>query len=137
MNRPKDMETEFFTLMASLLLEKDNDTPFRLSEQEDALKSLECSKPELGRWVRDCDFPFLMETLMLEESVFAQEFPGAKLTFEDRKELSNALELHCETCNYCHRKRAYDLEWQSRVSKVFAENKQTIGQAIARARSKK
>lgn len=137
MNRPKDMEDDLFKLLGSFLMKQHDDTPFRLSAQRDALKELVCERPEIRRWLRDWDFPFLMETLMLDDSVFRREFPGAQSTAEDRKELLNALELHCETCDYCGRKRAYDLEWQLRVRGAFAENKQSIERAIAHAAAKK
>ena len=137
MNVPKDMEKDLVALLSSLIIDKENDTVSRLNAQEIALKELKCMHPELGKWINDCDFPFLIETLVLEDAIFFGEFPDVKLTAEERKEFANALEAHCENCAHCHLKRAYDLEWQSRVNRAFAENKQVIGKAIAHAAGKK
>lgn len=130
-------EEALFALMASLVVEHDGDTPHRLSAQEEALRNLKCDKPELGRWISRYDFPFLIETLTLDETIFSREFPGVGMSVEDRRALCNDLEMHCEDCERCHLKRGYDLEWQSRVNRMFSENKEVIGQAIARAVSKK
>src|ERR687884_2286422 len=98
MNVPKDMEKDLTSLVSRLILDKENDAPSRLDAQENALKELECTHPELGKWIDGCDFPFLIETLTLEDTVFSSEFPEVKLTAEERKEFANALEAHCETC---------------------------------------
>lgn len=136
MNMPKDVEKDLITLLSRLILEKDEDAPSRLSEQEDYLKDLKCADPALGKWISDCDFPFLIETLALDAATFSEEFPDAQLTAEERKEFANALEAHCETCEFCHSKRAHDLEWQSDVNRAFAENKEAIGKTIASAAGK-
>ncbi|HEX8473044.1 MAG TPA: hypothetical protein VF666_03360 [Pyrinomonadaceae bacterium] len=133
MNAPKDMEKELITSLSKLILERDDDTPWRLTEQEQALDELKCSNTAIGRWINDWDFPFLIETLLLNDAVFAEEFPGVNSTAEERKQLANTLEAHCEDCARCYRKRAYDLEWQVRLKRVFTENKERVGTAIARA----
>ena len=126
-------EVGLIALLSGLIHERDNDTPFQSSEQGDGLKGLTCSEPRLGRWIEGCDFPFLSETLMLDERVFAKEFPGVTMTAGERRDLAKALEEHCETCPRCGGKRADDLEWQALVYKAIAENKQLIGEAIAPA----
>ena len=137
MKMPKDMGNDLIMLLSSLILDKD-DTASQSSAQENLLKDLKCTDAELlGRWIDNCDFPFLIETLALDAATFSKEFPGAQLTVEARKEFANALEAHCETCERCHLKRAHDLEWQSKVSRAFAENKQVIGKTMASAAGKK
>jgi hypothetical protein len=126
-------EVGLIALLSGLIHERDNDAPIQSSEQGDALKGLTCSEPRLGRWIEGCDFPFLIETLMLDERVFGKEFPDVAMTADERREVANALEEHCETCPRCGWKRADDLEWQARVHRTIAENKQLIGEAIARA----
>lgn len=133
MNVPKDIEEDFIKLLSSLILEKDADVPSWLSEQENALKDLKCTNTEFGKWITDYDFPFLIETLTLDTATFSREFPNVQWAVEERKDFANALEAHCETCEHCQLKRAQDLEWQSCVNRAFAENKQVIGKAIARA----
>jgi hypothetical protein len=135
MNVSKDMETKFIALLSGLILDKYDDTPLRFVEQEKALKGLRCSNQRLGRWIEKWDFPFLIETLLLDDTVFSQEFPDIQITAEERKELANALEEHSENCSRCHLKRSYDLEWQARVNKAFSENRQVIGEAITHARN--
>ena len=70
---------------------------------------LQCSQPILGKWINDCDFPFLMETLALPDSVFHQEFPGIRLTHRERKIFANTLKAHCKECARCGAKRAEDV----------------------------
>jgi hypothetical protein len=137
MNTQKDMRKDLLILISRLILEKDEDIPFRLNMQDTTLKDVECTNPELGKWIDGCDFPFLIETLVLDVATFSREFPDVQLTEKERKEFANALEAHCETCKHCSLKRSDDLEWQARVDDTFAENKEVIGKAIARAVGKK
>jgi len=130
MDGRKDMETDLITLLSRIVLEKDDDTPNRFTAQAEALKEKQCTNLEFGRWVDASDFPFLIETLMLDTEIFSREFPGVQMAADERKAFANALELHCESCPRCHLKRAYDLEWQSRIKKALAENKQGIGEAL-------
>jgi hypothetical protein len=133
----EDMEKELIALLSGSIIEREDDTPSRLSTQEDALKDSKCIEPRLGRWIDSCDFPFLIETLALDDTVFSQEFPNVKLEAAERKRFANDLEAHCEVCTHCHLKRAYDLEWQSRVKRAFADNKQAAGEIITRAIGKR
>lgn len=128
----EEMEKDLITLLSKSVLEKEDDVPYRLSAQAAALNEIQCTNPDLGRWIDACDFPFLIETLMLDPEVFSGEFPGVNLTVDERKSLADALELHCESCPRCHLKRAYDLEWQSRIKRAIAENKQAIGKALSK-----
>ena len=134
MSTIRDKQTDLFELISRFIRQRDEDTPFRLAEQEEELKRLKCTDPELGKWLdKGGDFPFLIETLMLNDAVFSEEYPGVKLGFEERKRLAAALEEHCEICGRCGLRRAYDLEWKSRVDRAMAENKEVFAQAIARA----
>src|SRR5689334_21231008 len=101
MSMENDFEKALIALLSRFILEKDEDVPYRLSAQKDALKELECADPTFGKWVGVCDFPFLIETLLLSDAVFSEEFPGVKLSAEQRKEFANAIEAHCETCARC------------------------------------
>lgn len=98
--------------------------------------SPDCSQAALGRWIDNCDFAFLIDTLGLSDAVFAHEFPEVPLSLAERKELANALEAHCETCEHCRPKRATDLAWKSRMDRVFAEDNEIIRKVLAHAISK-
>jgi hypothetical protein len=136
MNMAMDMCEILITLLSKLVRGKDEDATDRLIAQENALEGLVCTAPELGKWIDACDFPFLIETLMLNEAIFIEEFPDVRLTAEERKQFANTLELHSEACERCHSKRSNDLEWQSTVNRAFAENKEVIGEAIGRSNGK-
>lgn len=129
-------DTGLFELLRRCTRERDGDTPDRLAEQEAKLKDIECTDPEMGRWIDANDFPFLIETLMLSDVVFSEEYPQVRLTEEERKRFARALEDHCEVCAHCGSKRFLDLEWQSRVNGIFAENREAIGEVITRALGK-
>ncbi len=133
MSTSNDTGADLFALLYRCISERDEETPRRLAEQADELRGRECARPELGRWVDANDFPFLIETLMLSDAVFAEEYPGVRLSAEERKSLASALEEHCEICARCGLKRAYDLEWQGRVSRAFADNREAVGEVITRA----
>jgi hypothetical protein len=133
MSMNKTTEVSLIALLSGLIREGNDGAPVRSSEQGDSLEGLTCSEPRLGRWIEGCDFPFLIETLMLDDHVFDKEFPGVTLTAAERRALAHALEGHCETCPRCGRKRAADLQWQARLNRAIAENKQLVGEAIARA----
>jgi hypothetical protein len=127
------MGTNVFELLSRFIREKDDDTPNRLAEQEAELKRLKCTDLVLGRWIEVNDFPFLIETLTLNDDVFSIEYPTVNLSSEERKSLVSALEAHCEGCARCGRKRGYDLEWQSRIDRAIADNHEAIGLAVASA----
>ena len=84
-----------------------------------ATSDVTCSQPILGKWISDCDFPFLMETLSLADNVFKQEFPGIRLSQEERRIFARALESHSKTCARCRAKRAKDDQSNRRLDKVF------------------
>lgn len=135
MSTSRETEADLFELLSRCIRERDEDTPNRLSEQEAELNRLECAAPELGRWM-DNEFPFLIETLMLNDAVFFEEFPGVRLNSEERKRLASELEAHCEACGRCGLKRAYDLEWQARVDRAIADNREAFAAAMTRAAGK-
>lgn len=137
MSISRGMETALFDLLRRGIRERDEDESTRLAEQEAKLKDLNCTAPEMGRIIDGNDFPFLIETLMLSDAVFLEEYPGVTLTAEERRRFAHALEGHCETCERCGIKRALDLEWQSRVNSIFTENREAFGQVIAKAVGKR
>jgi hypothetical protein len=118
------VQTDFIQLLARLIAASDKGQPPTKRTGND----LSCSQPALGKWIDDCDFPFLMETLALPDEVFEREFPGIRLSHQERETFAQTLNSHCKECARCHAKRAEDLEWESRVDKAFAENKETIGE---------
>ena len=67
---------------------------------------LTCSQPIVGRWINDCDYAFLTETLALSNDVFKQEFRGIQLSHEERKALATILDTHTRECARCGSKRA-------------------------------
>lgn len=120
------LEIDFIQLLARLISESDDgDPPFGRTG-----KDLTCSQPVLGQWVDDCDFPFLMDTLALPDNVFAQEFPGIRLSLADREAFGKTLERHCTECAHCHAKQAEDIAWKLRVDKAIDENKEAIGEFL-------
>ena len=123
------LETDFIQLLARLISEDHGDDP----PIERTGKDLICSQPILGKWVDECDFPFLIETLALPDHVFTEEFPGLQLSRQDRQTFAQILETHCKECARCHAKQAEDIEWKLRVEKAFAKNKRSIASALARA----
>ena len=135
----EDMEKDLFSLLSKLIIEKDDDTPSRLKAQKEALKELKCSKPALGRWIERCDYPFLIETLSLDDATFAGEFPGILLPAASRSKFIEELRAHLEDepCRRCFLKASYDLEWQARVEKVLFENKALVAKAIGHGAGKR
>lgn len=119
-------ETDFIELLARLICESDDDPPIRR-----AGKDLPCSELNVGQWVQDCDFPFLMDTLALPDNVFGREFPGIALSQKERKAFAKTLEKHCSDCARCNAKRAEDLAWKLRVDEAIDDNREAIGEALA------
>ena len=83
--------------------------PGRLKASE-----LTCSQPIVGRWINDCDYSFLTETLALTNDAFKQEFREIQLSHEERKMLATILDDHTRECARCGSKRAEDDEGASR-----------------------
>lgn len=116
------LKRDFIELLGTLIGESDGDPPHKRTGRD-----LTCSQPVLGKWIDDCDVPFLMETLALPDHVFDQEFPEIKLSQKDREAFATLLETHCTECARCNAKRTEDNAWKSRVDKVMVENKEAIG----------
>lgn len=125
-------EADFIQLLARLISDSDDSGP----PIERIGKDLTCSQPVLGRWIDDCDVPFLFETLALPDDVFNQEFPGIQLSKRDREAFAKTLDAHCTECARCNAKKAEDIEWKLRVDKAFIENKQAIGNFLLSTRWK-
>lgn len=117
--------TDFIELLARLICESD-DPPIQR-----AGKVLPCSEPNVGRWVQDCDFSFLMDTLALPDNVFVREFPGIALSQKEREAFAKTLEKHCSDCARCNAKQAEDIAWKLRVDEAIVENREAIGEALA------
>lgn len=124
--------TDLIELLAQLISESSDGGP----PIERSGKDLTCSQPILGRFIEDCDVPFLFETLALPDHVFDQEFPGIKLSKKDREAFAQTLDSHCGECARCNSKRVADIELKLRVDKAFVENKQAIGYFLAATRGK-
>ena len=116
------VQTDLIQLLARLIAASDKGPPAKRTGND-----LSCSNPTLGKWIDDCDFPFLMETLALPDEVFECEFPEIRLSHQERETFAQSLNGHCKECARCHAKRAEDLEWVSCVDKALAE-KDTIGE---------
>lgn len=126
------VETDFIHLLARLIAASAaNDPPIKHTGED-----LRCSQPILGRWIDRCDVPFLLETLALSDHVFGQEFPGILLSQAERLAFAKTLDSHCRECASCHAKKGEDIAWQLRVEQAFADNKQVIGDALAKAAGK-
>lgn len=96
-----------------------------------------CERQVLGKWITNCDFPLLIDTLALGEAVFTTEFPGVQLTMKERQEVADELQSHCESCKECQAKRASDLAWKARMERVFSENQEVVRNVLARAVGRK
>jgi len=125
------VETNIIELLAKIVAEVDDEDPKRPTGSD-----LPCSQPALGRWISACDFPFLMETLALPDSVFKQEFPGIQVTRQERTVFAKLLRKHCGECAHCGAKQAEDDDWKLRVEKAFAEHKDMVAQVLTRAAMK-
>ena len=126
------IDADFIQLLTRLIAESDDgDPPFKRTGED-----LSCSQPHLGQWIDRCDVPFLMDTLALSDQVFGQEFPGLRLSQQERTAFAGTLEQHCQECASCHAKQAEDIAWKLRVEKTIARNKHAIADALAEASGK-
>lgn len=131
------MEKDLFALLSQMIVENDDDTRFRFQAQEEALNELKCTQPQLGEWIDRCDFSFLMDTLKLDQVIFAEEFPGVGLPIAEREQFAETLSSHSEACAHCHLKKSYDLQWELCVDSALTENKEAIEKALGFAAGKK
>lgn len=97
-------------------------TLYKVEGNQLTTNNLTCSSPVLGKWVNDCDFPFVMETLLLSDRVFKREFPGIQLSEEERKLLARELDAHSKVCRRCGAKRAEDEAWKERTGAALANH---------------
>jgi hypothetical protein len=86
--------------------------------------NLTCSAPVLGKWINDCDFPFIIETLLLSDHVFKREFPGIQLSEEERKLFASELDAHSKACARCGANRAEDEAWKECSRRALADRGQ-------------
>lgn len=135
MKTSNEMGNDLVAWLYGVIINKDADAPARLGAVEELLKGLKCDDPELGQWIA-CDYPFVIETLRLNDTIFSEEFPGVQLSAAERKSFADAIESHAEACDRCRAKRFADVDWQSSIDSAMTENKEALGKAIARAAGK-
>ena len=90
-----------------------------------------CSYPTLGRWIDHCDYAFLMTTLQLDDSVFEHVYPELQFAEEERRELADEFDAHCDDCEACGAKRAADLVLKDELDRAFANDRRGLRKAIA------
>lgn len=118
------MESDFTDLLADFVRQAESDLDSRLDAQADALKDLTCTEPTLGKWVDAHDVEYMLAAFALNDDDFVEHFPSmAKITANDRNRIIKAFENHFEHCPHCHRKRSYDLEFNSRIEFVTRQNR--------------
>ena len=137
MTTSNEMGKDLIAWLCGVIINRDAGAPARLSALEKTLKSLKCDDPELGQWIMACDYPFMIETLRLNDSIFREEFPEVRLSVAERKGFADAVESHAESCERCRAKRLADVDWQSTIDSALTENKEALGKAIAQAAGKK
>lgn len=121
-------ETDFIELLARLICESNDSDPLIRRTGKD----LPCSEPNVGKWIQDCDFPFLMDTLALPDSVFCREFPEIALSQKEREAFAKTLDKHCSDCAPCNAKQVEDIAWKFRVDEAIADNRGAISEALAK-----
>lgn len=119
--------SELLPLLASLIREMTGADPEKLNTDS------RCSHRTLGMWIGNCDYPFLMVTLQLDDFVFERVYPNLPMSEQIRRDLAEELEAHCDDCAYCGAKRAADLSLKEEVDRGFVEDKAGVQKALGKA----
>jgi len=118
------MESDFTDLLDIFVRQAEPDLNARLEAQAESLTGLKCSEPVLGKWVDEHDVEYMLAAFALDDDDFVAIFPSmSNITEHDRNRIIEAFENHFEDCLHCSRKRSYDLEYNSRVERVFQQKR--------------
>lgn len=118
------MESDFTDLLDIFVRQAEPDLDSRLEEQSESVAGLKCTEPILGKWVDEHDVEYMLAAFALDDDDFVATFPSmANITEHDRHRIIEAFENHFEDCPHCSRKRSYDLEYNSRVERVFQQKR--------------
>lgn len=118
------MESDFTDLLDIFVRQAEPDLNSRLEAQAESLTGLKCTEPVLGKWVDEHDVEYMLAAFALDDDDFVATFPSmANITEDDRNRIIEAFEKHFEYCPHCSRKRNYDLEYNSRVERVFQQKR--------------
>lgn len=121
------MESDFSDIIVSMLRQAEPDLDTRLEYQAEALRDAKCTEPLLGRWIETNHVQYLLSAFALSDDDFAENFPKmAHVNEHQRKRIIKAFEDHFENCRRCSLKRGYDLELDSRIERVFRENRDEL-----------
>jgi len=121
------MEYDFNDNTVNKIRKSDPELTSRLEAQVEAVDELRCTNPAVGKWIDAYDVQYLFAAFALDDEDFAENFPKmAELTQHDRKRILKTFETHLDNCSHCHLKRGFDLEIDSRIERVFRENKDNL-----------
>lgn len=118
-------------LQLKIAVQENPEYRFRLEEQEEALRSHPCINPEISSLLADNDIHFVLETLQLNEDVFAEVYPQWKISEAERRELATKIATHIEQCFHCSLKQGYDIESKQLFDRIQETHKEEFRQILS------
>ena len=102
-----------------------------------------CEHPDIGQLIKALGCTFLVETLELEQGIFASEYPELASFGEDvRRNMSTIVRQHVQECPKCQLEAAEEEKWndsfseflknETHVVKEILKNKRRISRGKAR-----
>ncbi|PYS21970.1 MAG: hypothetical protein DMF72_15235 [Acidobacteria bacterium] len=95
-----------------------------------------CEQREIGKLIEVLGYDFLLETLALEQRVFAAEYPTMTSVGEEtRRSIKETLNNHFEQCRYCQMEAKKDRAWRKEFAHFLRTEKEVVTKILKEKRS--
>ena len=102
------------------LVERDRGLSDSLRMEEDELRAIQCSDPELGRYLHETELPAVIDIFQGPQECFDRHYPHMSACgLDERMAIAKNLEAHAIECEHCKTKVARDASWQTTVDAAF------------------
>jgi len=134
------MDSDIIDVIAHRVLESGSGWEGRLQRQAEALQSIRCTTPVLGRWIDEVEsVPYLLSSFALNDADFAARFPSmaAEVQGEARQRLLKTFERHLKECRHCSKKLQYDVELAQLIDQTCQEDRDSLLQLLKAKKNQK
>jgi len=95
-----------------------------------------CKHPEIGRLVEALGYDFLLETLDLEQAIFAAEYPEMRsVGLETRRSMREIVNEHFQQCRRCQLEAGRDRAWRKDFVRFLKSETELVRKILKEKRS--
>jgi len=94
-----------------------------------------CEHPEIGKLIEALGYDFLLETLELDQGIFAAEYPNISVGVEARQSMKENVQEHFPLCQRCQLEARNDRAWRKHFARFLKSEKELVKKILKEKRS--